>query len=158
FLRCLAVAAPPRTRIHGPHSVSRFAATVRPARAASSTKESLNMSGPQNIRLPEHRDLYYGGQWHAPEGRYVDTWNPATGDCLGPCADADAADVDAAVQAAQAAFAEWSRTRPAERAALMRNVATVLREHATELALLDAANCGNPVAEMTRDALAAAAQ
>jgi len=116
------------------------------------------MSGPQNIRLPEHRDLYYGGQWHAPEGGYVDTWNPATGECLGPCADANAADVDAAVQAAQAAFAEWSRTRPAERAALMRKVATVLRGHATELALLDAANCGNPVAEMTRDALAAAAQ
>ncbi|MBX6317123.1 aldehyde dehydrogenase family protein [Pigmentiphaga sp.] len=116
------------------------------------------MSGPQTIQLPQHRDLYYGGQWHVPKGGYVDTWNPATGECLGPCAEANAADVDDAVKAAQAAFVEWSRTKPSERAALMRKVATVLREHASELALLDAANCGNPVAEMTRDVQAAAAQ
>lgn len=116
------------------------------------------MSGPQTIQLPQRRDLYYGGQWHVPKGGYVDTWNPATGENLGPCAEANGADVDAAVQSAQTAFVGWSRTKPAERAALMRKIATVLREHANELALLDSLNCGNPVAEMARDVLAAAAQ
>ncbi len=41
---------------------------------------------------------------------------------------------------------------------MMRKVAVILRDNATELAMLDAINCGNPVAEMTRDVLNAAAQ
>lgn len=109
-------------------------------------------------RLPEHRDLYYGGAWHAPLGGYVDTFNPATGESLGPCADANPADVDAAVASAKTAFESWSRTKPSERAGMLRKVATVLRDHARELAMLDAANCGSPVHEMESDARNAAAQ
>ncbi|MBN9474517.1 MAG: aldehyde dehydrogenase [Bordetella sp. SCN 67-23] len=125
------------------------------------------MSGPQlaseivippSPALPAHRELYYGGQWQRPRGGYAPTWNPATGGSLGDCAEANAEDVDAAVQAARAAFPAWSRMRPIERAARMRRVAGVLREHAGELAMLDAANCGSPVAEMVRDAMLAAAQ
>jgi betaine-aldehyde dehydrogenase len=41
---------------------------------------------------------------------------------------------------------------------LLKKVAQVLRENAFELAMLDAANCGNPICEMQRDALIAAAQ
>ena len=40
----------------------------------------------------------------------------------------------------------------------MRAIAARLREHADELALIDAANCGNPVREMVPDVHAAAAQ
>ena len=47
---------------------------------------------------------------------------------------------------------------PLERGAVMRAIAARLREHAGELALIDAANGGNPVAEMTSDVHAAAAQ
>ncbi len=47
--------------------------------------------------LPRYRDLYYDGQWQKPVGGYLDTFNPATGESLGPCAEANAADVDAAV-------------------------------------------------------------
>lgn len=109
------------------------------------------------MKLPEHRDLYYGGKWQKPRGGYLDTLNPGTGEGLGPCAEANAADIDAAVQAAHAAFKQWRKTKPLERAALMRKVATVLRAHAEELALLDAANCGNPIREMKNDAVVAAA-
>jgi betaine-aldehyde dehydrogenase len=108
--------------------------------------------------LPSRRDLYYGGGWHAPQGGYLDTFNPATGASLGPCAEANAEDVDAAVRAAHAAFRDWRKMKPLERAGLMRKVAAVLRENAFELAMLDAANCGNPIREMQRDALIAAAQ
>ena len=39
------------------------------------------------LRLPEHRDAYYGGGWHAPKsGRYVDSINPGTSESLGPVA------------------------------------------------------------------------
>ena len=108
--------------------------------------------------LPKKRDLYYGGAWHAPQGGYQDTFNPATGESLGPVAEANAQDIERAYQAAQAAFEPWRRLKPLERANLLRKVAAVLREHAFELALIDAANCGNPISEMQRDAVIAATQ
>ena len=91
-------------------------------------------------------------------GGYRDTFNPATGESLGPAAEANAADVDAAVTAAAQGFEVWKKIKPLERASMLKKVAAVLRENAFELAMLDAANCGNPIAEMQRDALIAAAQ
>jgi len=114
---------------------------------------------PQELRLPAHRDAYYGGQWHRPKsGRYEQAINPGTGQPLGEVADCSAADVDAAVAAASAAFREWRRVPPLERARMLRRIAQVLRENAGELAMIDAADCGNPVAEMVSDAMVAAAQ
>jgi betaine-aldehyde dehydrogenase len=107
--------------------------------------------------LPLHRDLYYGGAWHAPHGGYTETYDPATGTSLGRCAEADATDVDAAVAAARKGFEAWRRMKPLERAALMKEAATRIRAHADELALLDALNGGNPVREMRRDVMVAAA-
>jgi betaine-aldehyde dehydrogenase len=109
--------------------------------------------------LPRHCNLYYGGTWHEPQsGRYVDTINPGTGQALGSVADSNAQDVAAAVAAAHAAFPAWRDTPPLERAKVLRRIADVLRENAEELALIDAANCGNPVREMVSDANIAAAQ
>jgi betaine-aldehyde dehydrogenase len=101
--------------------------------------------------LPKHRSLYYGGAWHEPLGGYQDTINPGTGASLGPAAQANAADVDAAVRAADAAFLKWRQVKPRARGAVMRKLAEVLHQNAEELALLDAANCGNPVGAMVRD-------
>ena len=47
--------------------------------------------------------------------------------------------------AAKAAFKEWRRVPPLERAKMLRRIAAVLRENADELAMIDAADCGNPV-------------
>lgn len=108
--------------------------------------------------LPAHRDLFYGGLWHAPEGGYAPTLNPATQDELGMAANANTNDVDRAVKAAHQAFQSWRRTLPGERANCLRALAARLREHADELAWLDALNCGSPVREMKRDVMASAAQ
>ncbi len=62
------------------------------------------------------------------------------------------------MRAAKAAFPGWRDTPPLERARSLKRIATVLRDHAEELALIDAADCGNPVAEMVKDATVAAAQ
>jgi betaine-aldehyde dehydrogenase len=107
--------------------------------------------------LPKHRDLYYGGAWHKPVGGYLETLNPATGMSLGPCAEANVADVDAAVLAAHEGFQIWRRMKPLERAGLIKKVAAMLRANADELAMIDAANCGNPIREMKSDATIAAA-
>ena len=107
----------------------------------------------------EHRDLYYGGAWHPPlAGRYVERTSPGDGAALGRVAEAAAQDVDAAVAAARAGFRVWSQVAPLERAKILRRIAEVLRAHAEELALIDAADCGNPVREMTGDVQVAAAQ
>ena len=108
--------------------------------------------------LPRHDGLFYGGEWHPPlSGLYAPSINPASGVVLARAADADAKDTDAAVCAAHAAFSGWRRVKPAERARLLRLAAQTLRDQAVPLAMLDALDTGNPVAEMVADARVAAA-
>jgi betaine-aldehyde dehydrogenase len=110
-------------------------------------------------RLPSHRDPYYAGQWQKPKSaRYVESISPGTGEPLGKVVDGSAADAEAAIAAAKAAFREWRRVPPLERAKMLRAIADVLRENGDELAMIDAADCGNPYAEMVRDAQMGAAQ
>ena len=116
------------------------------------------MGSPIQFSLPSQRDLFYGGQWHAPRGGYATTLNPATQEDLGPVAQANAHDVDQAVLAANDAFKSWRRTLSVDRANCLRRLASRLRENADELAWLDSLNCGNPIREMKRDVLSAAAQ
>jgi betaine-aldehyde dehydrogenase len=109
--------------------------------------------------FPAHRGIYYGGTWHEPASdRRAETWNPGTGESLGPVAVGSAADVDAAVAAARRGFAEWRAVVPQERARILRRIAEILRQNKSDLAHIDAANCGNPVREMESDAMIAAAQ
>src|SRR5450631_832521 len=109
--------------------------------------------------LPTHNNAYYGGAWHDPlSGRWHETLNPSTGEALGRVATCGGADVDAAVAAARRGFLEWRAVPPLERARMLRRVGQLLRDHASELAAIDAANCGNPVREMVSDAMVAAAQ
>ncbi len=109
--------------------------------------------------LPSHRDLHYGGAWHRPlYGKYFELFSPGTGQSLGRAADGSAADVDAAVGAAQMAFPAWRDVPPLERAKALRRFAGIVRERARELAMLDAIDCGNPVRAMVGDAEIAASQ
>src|SRR5215472_15471467 len=109
--------------------------------------------------LPSHRDPYYAGKWQKPKAdRYIDAVSPGTGESLGKVVDGSAADAEAAIAAAKAAFREWRRVLPLERAKMLRAIADVLRKNGDELAMIDAADCGNPYAEMVRDAQMGAAQ
>ncbi|MFO1310666.1 MAG: aldehyde dehydrogenase family protein [Burkholderiales bacterium] len=105
------------------------------------------------------RGAWRGGAWHRPaSNEWRATHDPATNQPLGDVAVASQADVDAAVADAQRGFGAWSEVPPLERAKVLRRIAQILRENADELALIDAANCGNPVREMVSDANVAAAQ
>lgn len=107
---------------------------------------------PQGI-LPTHLKLFYGGDWHAPVAdTYGETLNPAYGEIICRAPLAGAGDVDLAVQAAHRAFPSWAALRPVERAARLRDAASILRANAASLALLDALNNGNPVSILAHDA------
>jgi len=110
------------------------------------------------MKTTDNRDLYYGGAWHAPSGgAYVASENPATGEPLAGVAAASEADVDRAVAAAAAGFRVWRDVPPLERARLLREMAQIVRRNARELALLDAEDCGNPIAELASDSAVSAA-
>lgn len=109
--------------------------------------------------LPRHRELFYDGKWQAPRsGRVVQVSSPATGEPICEIVDAGADDVDAAVAAARRGFLEWRDVHPADRANVLREIGSILRRHARELAFLDSADSGGPVREMESDALSAARQ
>jgi betaine-aldehyde dehydrogenase len=109
------------------------------------------------VRLPKRREHYYGGGWHASKsGRKVQTSSPANGEVLAEVAEGEAADAEAAIAAAKAAFKGWRNTPPLERARMLRQIAQIIRDNAEELAVLDAVDGGNPAKEMLGDAAYAA--
>jgi acyl-CoA reductase-like NAD-dependent aldehyde dehydrogenase len=73
--------------------------------------------------------------------------NPATGRPLALVGAAGAAEVDAAVRAAQAAQPAWANRPPRERGRYLREAAQLIRVHADELAVLESSEMGKPVTQ-----------
>ena len=109
--------------------------------------------------LPTHRSLYYGGHWREPAaGQYMPVISPGSGASLGLVAWASAEDVDAAVAAARDGFLQWRDIEPLERAKILKRIAAIIREHAEELAYLDALDGGAPCSTMRHDIESSALQ
>ncbi|MDC7824161.1 gamma-aminobutyraldehyde dehydrogenase [Pseudomonas sp. BLCC-B13] len=101
--------------------------------------------------------LLINGQLVAGEGAVQPVLNPSLGTTLVEIAEASPAQVDAAVQAADAAFADWSQTTPGQRSALLLQVADAIDADAETLARLESQNCGKPYAAALGDELPAVA-
>jgi acyl-CoA reductase-like NAD-dependent aldehyde dehydrogenase len=71
--------------------------------------------------------------------------NPATEEALAELEQAGADETDDAVARARAAFPAWSALAPADRALLLRRLATLVEEHAEELAQIESRNVGKPI-------------
>ena len=83
------------------------------------------------------------GRVHAgSSSRFQDVFNPATGAVTGRVALATAADVDAAVAAAQAAFPAWAEVPPIRRARVMFRFLELLNQHKDDLARMITAEHG----------------
>ena len=83
-----------------------------------------------------------GGEWlEGSDGTY-EIINPATEEVVAEAPEASADDVRRAAAAAAAAFPAWSRTDPAERAALLRKAGQLLAERTPELIPLVIAEAG----------------
>jgi 2-formylbenzoate dehydrogenase len=98
-----------------------------------------------------HWRAVLGGLRRAEGGATYETVDPATEDILAAVPQCSAADIDAAVTAAEQAQRAWAGLSPRARAAQVREFARLLRENADELAMLDALDAGLPVAAMRTD-------
>jgi len=72
--------------------------------------------------------------------------NPATEETLAELESAGVDETDAAVARARAAFPAWRAVAPADRARLLRRLATLVEEHHEELARIESRNVGKPIA------------
>ncbi|MBI4538425.1 MAG: aldehyde dehydrogenase family protein [Gemmatimonadetes bacterium] len=104
------------------------------------------------IRWLEERErvfgLFIGGEWRSPaSGEYFDSVNPATGKPIARVSQAGAGDVDAAVQAARAAFPTWRTLDGHARARYLYALARHIQKHARLFAVLESLDNGKPIRE-----------
>ncbi len=105
--------------------------------------------------------LWIGSEWvDAEDGGRFATVNPATDEVIAEVAEGRAADVDRAVNAARAAFADskWRRMNPHKRSRLLWKLADLVEANADELGLLETQDNGKPYFEARRIDVPGAAQ
>ncbi|MEO5696574.1 MAG: aldehyde dehydrogenase family protein [Burkholderiaceae bacterium] len=102
--------------------------------------------------------MFIGGAWRgAVGGATLALDNPSDGSVLARIGRGGAADIDAAVAAAQAALdGEWGRLTPAERGRMLGAIGRKVLENVELLAMLEALDVGKPLKQGRADALALA--
>jgi aldehyde dehydrogenase (NAD+) len=99
------------------------------------------------VKLRDRYGLFIGGEWLEPKESY-ETISPASEEVLATVGQGSAEDVDHAVAAARAAFANgWSSLPGSERAKYLFRIARILQERAREFAVLESLNGGKPIKE-----------
>jgi succinate-semialdehyde dehydrogenase/glutarate-semialdehyde dehydrogenase len=91
-------------------------------------------------------DALINGQWVAGSGRF-DITDPATGQRIAEVANAGAAETQAAIAAANAAWPAWRALTAKQRHAILMRWHTLLVQHADDLARIMTAEQGKPLAE-----------
>ena len=98
-----------------------------------------------------------GGSMDGSSGRWIEARCPSDGSMLARFPACGAAEVDAAVAAARAAFeSEWGRTPAVERGRALMRLSRLVGDAADELGAIEARDTGKPVAQGVADARAAA--
>jgi aldehyde dehydrogenase (NAD+) len=100
------------------------------------------------VDLRSSYGLFVDGEFVDGHGSAFKTVNPATEEVLAEVAEADAVDVDAAVEAARRAYDRvWSRMPGSERAKYLYRIARIIQERGRELAVLETLDNGKPIRE-----------
>jgi succinate-semialdehyde dehydrogenase/glutarate-semialdehyde dehydrogenase len=100
-----------------------------------------------DLRLP-NTGLLIAGEWRdASDGGTFEVHNPATGEVICTVASATSEDAKAAMDAAAGAQEAWARTKPRDRAEILRRTFDLVAAHTDELALLMTTEMGKPLAE-----------
>ncbi|MEV5484566.1 MULTISPECIES: gamma-aminobutyraldehyde dehydrogenase [Streptomyces] len=96
-------------------------------------------------RFAEGAQFIAGSLRSGSSGRTQDVVDPATGETVYSYELAGGAEVDAAVEAARRAFADWGGATPGERSDTLHRFAAALTEDAGDLARAESLNCGKPI-------------
>lgn len=88
---------------------------------------------------------------------YFETINPATQEVLAEVAAGGAAEVDAAVAAAKAAFPAWAGTPAPQRAKLIRRLGELITAHVPEISETETNDCGQVIAQTRKQLVPRAA-
>ncbi|BFZ59531.1 hypothetical protein YB2330_000542 [Saitoella coloradoensis] len=122
--------------------------------SADTSSGSNILAAPKRIETR----LYINGEFRdAVSGKTFTLLNPATDESVAQVAEADEEDVNAAVDAAEAAFPAWRDMDGHGRAACLRKLAALIRENADAFAYLEAVSMGRPVYNYANDCEIAAA-
>ncbi len=108
------------------------------------------MTHPADLKVPiSATQLLINNRWvPAQSGKTFATMNPSTGEDICQIAEADAADVEIAIQAAREAFdhGPWRKAAASHRGRLLTRLADLIEANADELAALESLDNGKPFA------------
>ncbi len=100
------------------------------------------------VGLQERYENFIGGEWVAPStGEYRENLTPSTGEAFCQVAHSGAQDIELALDAAHAAKDGWGGRSPAERAAVLNDVADAIEANVEMLAVAESYENGKPVRE-----------
>jgi aldehyde dehydrogenase (NAD+) len=114
---------------------------------ATATLDRPTRFAPPKIR---QTNMLINGKWvESRSGKRFKTINPVNEQVIAEVAEGDAADVDAAVKAARAAFdsGPWSKMDARDRGRLMNKLADLMEANLDELAALETLDNGKPIAD-----------
>jgi betaine-aldehyde dehydrogenase len=99
----------------------------------------------------ELKNFVNGEYVASASGETLEIINPATGKVYATSPKSNAADVDKAYKAADAAFEQWSQTTPAERQLALFRIADALEARIEEMADVESLDTGKPRASLPAD-------
>jgi malonate-semialdehyde dehydrogenase (acetylating) / methylmalonate-semialdehyde dehydrogenase len=105
------------------------------------------MSTATPLQIQELENYIQGSWRRSTATNFVEVTNPATAELLARTPLSTAADVDAAVQSAAAAFPAWRRTPPGERIQYLFKLKNLLDDHIDEIARLITTENGKTLGE-----------
>ena len=125
----------------------------------SEFQNNLDLAARYLERFRQHTTTHYiNGAWTSAEGvETFDNTSPVDNRSIGRVAAGGATEVDAACEAAKAAFPTWRDVSGAERKKILNHFADVLVKRAEEIALVESMDCGQPLRFMRQAAVRGAA-
>ena len=89
---------------------------------------------------------YINGTYCSPSNdAWLDVIDPSIGEVYGKLPNSDSFDVQQAVEAAEKAFPEWSKTSAEKRSAILSKIADLIEEHLEVLAKAESMDNGKPI-------------
>jgi aminobutyraldehyde dehydrogenase len=118
------------------------------------TARRLRFTDPNRENTMDTRMLI-GSKFEAGTETEEAILNPKTGETILDLPEASQSQIEAAVAAAERAFATWSRTTPSQRSGYLLQIADAIEKNAEAFAKLEALNCGKPINAVLNDEIPA---